>query len=77
MNQQQTYQQTQQPFIPGGYRQTSVYDGKRMRKAVVRRTIDHGAGIIRMLEDAGQPERPICRAPWASILPEAAFVINV
>jgi hypothetical protein len=40
--------QQQGGLVPSG---RVVYDGKRMRKAITRRTIDHCASIMRYIED--------------------------
>ena len=34
----------------GGRNQPITFDGKRMRKAVMRRTIDYNASVIKLLE---------------------------
>jgi hypothetical protein len=81
----------QMPFIPPGRGSIGgvisggagemgpsfVYDGKRMRKAITRRTIDLSSSMIRMFEDQAQPDKPLSHSPYASLLPDQAFVINV
>lgn len=54
------------------YSQRQIYDGKRMRKAVTRRTIDYAASILRMMESDVLLKRNL--AP--PILPTPAFVYN-
>lgn len=55
-----------------------VYDGKRMRKAITRRTIDHCASIMRWIEDrALGGGRSLRLRPYASLQPNPANIINV
>lgn len=60
-------------LVPSG---RVVYDGKRMRKAITRRTVDHCASIMKYLEDRvtgfGLRHRP-----WSSLQPNPANIINV
>lgn len=60
---------------PGG---RIVYDGKRMRKAITRRTIDHCASIMRLVESlhVGASRFRTCNL-YAALQPTPSHIINV
>lgn len=54
-----------------------VYDGKRMRKAITRRTVDHCTGIMRFLEDQAMARGNKTRRVYADLQPTPSHIINV
>ena len=60
-------------LVPSG---RVVYDGKRMRKAITRRTVDHCASIMRYVEDRAQGGL-LRRHLYSSLQPNPAHIINV
>lgn len=61
-------------FNPQHLSESRGFDGKRVRKAIQRRTIDYNSTILRQLE-----MRLICKTPrdFLAIQPESSFIINV
>ena len=57
--------QQQSNYVPG---QRAVFDGKRMRKAITRRTVEYNATIVRMLENHS--------SPTLSIQPHPSYILN-
>ena len=54
-----------------------VFDGKRMRKPITRRLVDHGSCMTAMLEDLRMPARPLSSDPLAALEPRPEYLINV
>src|ERR1700733_13657212 len=51
--------------------QRILFDGKRMRKAITRRTVDHSSSVLRWLETIpGMKKAPVLQ-------PDPAYVYNV
>jgi hypothetical protein len=82
------YQQQQQPSYAGGagqmaaaagggFQSRQIFDGRRMRKPITRRTVDHAASMIRMLEDNALPQRPLANQPYSALEPRPEYSINV
>lgn len=76
---------TQDPKGPGfgGRNQPITFDGKRMRKAVMRRTIDYNASVIKLLETRKWFKNPLGRLAmqpdesyFLELLPPASLVDN-
>lgn len=67
----------------GGRNQPITFDGKRMRKAVMRRTIDYNASVIKLLETRKWFKNPLGRLAmqpdesyFLELLPPASLVDN-
>lgn len=61
-------------LVPSG---RVVYDGKRMRKAITRRTIDHCASIMQFIEDDAAGRPCLRKFPHTALQPNPAHIINV
>lgn len=61
-------------LVPSG---RVVYDGKRMRKAITRRTIDHSASVMQYLEDAALGRQRLRHYLYSALEPSPAHIINV
>lgn len=60
-------------FNPAHLSESRGFDGKRVRKAIQRRTIDYNSVIIRHLQ-----HRVLPPLPWnhAAVQPQPSFVVN-
>ncbi len=54
-----------------------VFDGRRMRKPITRRTVDHGASMAHLMEDIRTPGHPLSSDPYAALEPKPDYLINV
>lgn len=68
----------QQPgYQPHGTYARPVFDGRRMRMPITRRTVDHGASMVRYFEDYRSPLRSLSSTPWTALEPKPEYSINV
>lgn len=54
-----------------------VYDGKRIRKPITRRNVDHAASMARYMEDYRSPERSLAADAFGALEPKPDYIINV
>lgn len=64
----------QQPFMS---QSRQVFDGRRMRMPITRRTVDHGASMAQYIEDQRSATRPLSHDPYAALEPKPEYLINV
>lgn len=62
------------PQYSGPSRQRIIYDGRRMRKAMVRRTLDYSSNVIRMLEAR---KDVLSGRPYSLLQPTPDYLLNV
>jgi len=63
-----------QPFQQ---QQFAQQDDERGKKSLVRRTVDHSAGLMRYLEDCSNYDRPLQRRIFSSLEPTPDHIVNV